>query len=65
MDGTTSLWLFNVFVVGMLAWFYYYFYTMFYAIADMNDQIIAMLQKTEAEGHEEGQTKLSDFIEEE
>jgi len=39
---------------------------MFNAIADMNDQlIIAMFQKTEAEGHEEGQTKLSDFIEEE
>ena len=65
MDSITSLWLFDAFVVGMLGWFYYYFYSMFHAIADMNDQLIAMLRKTEAKEHEEGQTKLTDFTEEE
>jgi len=38
---------------------------MFHAIADVNDKLIAMLHKTEAKDNEDGQMKLSDFIEEE
>jgi hypothetical protein len=65
MNSITSLWLFDAFVVCMLGWFYFYFYSMFHAIADVNDKLIAMLHKTEAKDNEDGQMKLSDFIEEE
>ncbi len=64
MDSTTSLWLFDAFVIGMLGWFYYYFYSMFHAIADVNDKLISMLNKTEKK-EDEGQMKLTDFTEEE
>lgn len=65
MDSTTSLWLFDAFVVGMLGWFYFYFYSMFHAIADVNDKLIAMINRTDDEGDDEGQMKLTDFTEEE
>lgn len=64
MDSTTSLWLFNAFFVGTLGWFFFYFYSMFHAIADVNDKLIAMLHRTE-DKEDEGQMKLTDFTEEE
>ena len=65
MEGTTPLWIFDAFLVGMIGWLYFYFYSLFNAIADVNDKLISMLQRTEDKEHEEGQMKLSDFIEEE
>ena len=65
MDSTTSLWLFDAFVVGMLGWFYFYFYSMFHAIADVNDKLIAMINRTDDKRDDEGQMKLTDFTEEE
>lgn len=64
MEHTTSLWLFNLFTIVMLGWLFFYFYSMFHAIADLNDSLIAIIQKAEDKEDMEGQTKLSDFIEE-
>ena len=61
----TSLWLFNVFVIFMFGWFYFYFYSMFVALADINEDLISLVHKKTNNGEVEGQTKLSDFIEEE
>jgi len=65
MDSTTSLWLFDAFVVGMLGWFYFYFYSMFHAIVDVNDKLIAKINRTDDKRDDEGQMKLTDFTEEE
>ena len=40
-----ELWAFDVFLVGSMVWFYYYFYSMFNAIADLNDRLITMWNK--------------------
>lgn len=40
-----ELWSFNVFLVASMVWFYYYFYSMFNAIADLNDRLITMWSK--------------------
>ena len=65
-----ELWAFDVFLVGSMVWFYYYFYSMFNAIADINDRLITMwnkkMQEDEVEVIEpdDGQLRLVIFEEE-
>ena len=60
----------NVFLVGSMVWFYYYFYSMFNAIADLNDRLITMWNKKMEEDEvqviepDEGQLRLVIFEEE-
>ena len=61
MDETTSLWIFNVFVIGALGWFYYYFYTMFNAIADLNDDLISIINGKRPQ-EDKGQKTLTEFF---
>ena len=61
MDGITSLWLFNIFVVGMMAWLYYYFWSMFHAIAEMNDTLIEIIGVKKSPEEDEMQQKLDKF----
>tara|TARA_B100000745_G_C19891307_1_gene298084 strand:- start:103 stop:312 length:210 start_codon:yes stop_codon:yes gene_type:complete len=59
-----ELWAFDVFLVGSMVWFYYYFYSMFNAIADLNDRLITMWNKKMEEDEvqviepDEGQLRL-------
>jgi len=64
-----ELWAFNVLLVGSMVWFYYYFYSMFNAIADINDRLITMWNKkmedeVEVIEPDEGQLRLVIFEEE-
>ena len=64
MEPATSLWLFNVFVIAAFGWFFFYFYSMFHAIADLNDDLISLLGlKKPLE--DEGQMTLTEFFPEE
>jgi len=65
MEGTTPLWAFNVFVMGLFVWFYYYFYSMFNAIADLNDSLIGLMMKSNDLQEDEAQTTLTEFFPEE
>ena len=67
--GNLELWFFNVFLVGRMVWLYFYFYSLFNAVADMNDRLISMwnekMNKDEVEvSIETGQTQLDIFEEE-
>jgi hypothetical protein len=64
MESTTSLWLFNLFIVGMFGWFYFYFHSMFNAVADLNDELISIINGKKPQ-EDEGQTALTDFFPEE
>ncbi len=65
-----ELWAFDVFLVGSMVWFYYYFYSMFNAIADLNDRLITMWSKKMEEDEveviesDDGQLRLVIFEEE-
>ena len=65
-----ELWSFNVFLVGMMVWLYFYFYSLFNAVADMNDRLISMwnekmnTDEVEVSTEEMGQTQLDIFEEE-
>jgi len=65
-----ELWAFDVFLVGSMVWFYYYFYSMFNAIADLNDRLITMWSKkmeedeVEVIASDDGQLRLAIFEEE-
>jgi hypothetical protein len=65
MDITVSLFFFDIFLLVGMCWFYFWFYSMFSALADMNDELIALVHKKGKDSEDVGQTKLSDFIEEE
>jgi len=65
MEATTTLWIFNAFIVGVLGWFYFYFYTMFSAIADLNDELISIINNGKNTPKDEGQTTLDDYFTEE
>ena len=65
MEGTTPLWAFNVFVMVLFVWFYYYFYSMFNAIADLNDSLIGLMTKSNDLQEDEAQTTLTEFFPEE
>lgn len=65
MEGTTSLWIINGFIVVALCWFYLYFYTMFEAIAKLNDDLITIIKNGEEKPNHEGQTTLDDYFTEE
>ena len=64
MDATTPLWAFNVFVILMLGWLYHYFWTMFNAIADMNDKLISIINGEETQ-EDEMQMKLDKWLDSE
>ena len=43
MAFDTAMIAFDVFLLGMLAWFYYYFHTMVSAVLEVNDKLIAQI----------------------
>ena len=65
MEGTTPLWAFNVFIILLLGWFYHYFYSMFNAVADLNDTLIGLMNKSNEVQKDRGQTTLDEFLPEE
>ncbi len=64
-----EIWSFNVFLVAMMVWLYYYFYSLFNAVADMNDRLISMWNEKmgadEGQIPEVGQVRLEEFMGEE
>jgi len=68
--GNLELWSFNVFIIGLMAWLYFYFYTLFNAVLEMNDRLIEMWNEKMKEDAvevitaEKGQTQLVIFEEE-
>ena len=65
MDGITSLWMFNIFVVGMMVWLYYYFWSMFHAVAEMNDTLIGIIGVKQSPEEDDMQQKLDKWLDSE
>jgi len=62
-----EIWTFNVFLVASMVWMYHYFFSLFNAVADVNDRLISMWKEkmSEEEVLESGQVKLEEFMGEE
>jgi len=62
-----EIWTFNVFLVASMVWMYHYFFSLFNAVADVNDRLISMWKEkmSEEEVPESGQVKLEEFMGEE
>ena len=52
MAFDTAMIAFDVFLLGMLAWFYYYFHTMVSAVLEVNDKLIAQIHGNTVEQEE-------------
>jgi len=66
MDATTPLWAFNVSLILLLGWLYHYFWTMFNAIAHLNDSLIGLMTKSnDRQEEDKSQTTLNEFFPEE
>ena len=63
MDFDSAMVAFDVFLLGMLAWFYYYFHTMVAAVLEVNDKLIKTLHGNEAtQEPDDMQTKLDSWL---
>jgi len=65
MDFDYAMIAFDVFLLGMLAWFYYYFHTMVSAVLEVNDKLIAQIHGNKGEQEDEMQMKLDNWLSEE
>ena len=64
MDFETSVIGFNIFVVCMFVWFFYYFHTMISAVLDMNDKLVARINGEQPQ-EDRMQLRLDKWLEEE
>ncbi|MBP98644.1 hypothetical protein CMK18_22050 [Candidatus Poribacteria bacterium] len=65
MDFDYAMIAFDVFLLGMLAWFYYYFHTMVSAVLEVNDKLIRQIHGNKVEQEDEMQMKLDNWLSEE
>jgi len=66
MDFDYAIIAFDVFLLGMLAWFYYYFHTMVSAVLEVNDKLIAQMHGNKLESKSDDmQMKLDNWLSEE
>ena len=62
MAFDTAMIAFDIFLLGMLAWFYYYFHTMVSAVLEVNDKLIAQIHGKKVEQEDEMQMKLDNWL---
>ncbi len=66
MDFDYAIIAFDVFLLGMLAWFYYYFHTMVSAVLEVNDKLITQMHGNKLESKSDDmQMKLDNWLSEE
>tara|TARA_B100001996_G_scaffold292668_1_gene232868 strand:+ start:944 stop:1147 length:204 start_codon:yes stop_codon:yes gene_type:complete len=66
MDFDTAIIAFDVFMLGLFAWFYYYFHTMVSAVLEVNDKLIAQMHGNKVESKaDDMQMKLDNWLGEE
>ena len=65
MDFNSAMVAFDIFLLGLLAWFYYYFYTMVSAVLAVNDKLISKIYGTQTAQEDEMQMKLDTWLSEE
>ena len=65
MDFNSAMVAFDIFLLGLLAWFYYYFYTMVSAVLAVNDKLISNIYGTQTAQEDEMQMKLDTWLSEE
>jgi Na+/H+ antiporter NhaC len=65
MDFLTSQLAFNIFIMVLLGWFYFYFFTMIKAVLDFNEDLINHINGVENTETDEMQTKLDKWLDSE
>ena len=65
MDFLTSQLAFNIFIMVLLGWFYFYFFTMIKAVLDFNEDLINHINVVENTETDEMQTKLDKWLDSE
>ena len=65
MDFLTSQLAFNIFIMVLLGWFYFYFFTMIKAVLDFNEDLINHINGVENTENDEMQTKLDKWLDSE
>ena len=66
MDFDIAIIAFDVFMLGLFAWFYYYFHTMVSAVLEVNDKLIAQIHGKQVESQSDDmQMRLDNWLGEE
>ena len=65
MDFLTSQLAFNIFIMVLLGWFYFYFFTMIKAVLDFNEDLINHINGVENTETDEMQMKLDKWLDSE
>ena len=65
MDFLTSQLAFNIFIMVLLVWFYFYFFNMIKAVLDFNEDLINHINGVENTETDEMQTKLDKWLDSE